>query len=123
VADFHTVEFLLKSAEERGIKVFAGFERCHDAFYAESVFADIDYLARDKPWINAGVLVTSNESGTLLPLTMVRGVRGATVLCSAGCHQRPKIEATEEQMNKCISDAILIALDTAVKLNKMDQGK
>jgi len=123
VADFHTVEFLLKSAEERGIKVFAGLERCHDAFYAESVFADIDYLARDKPWMDAGVLVTSNESGTLLPLAMVRGVRGATVLCSAGCHQRPDLVATTEQMTKAISDATLISLDTAVKLHHMDHGR
>jgi len=123
VADFHTVECLMKSAEERGIKVFAGFERCHDAFYAESVFADIDYLARGKPWMDAGVLITSNESGTLLPLGMVRGVRAATVLCSAGCHQRPDLVATEEQMTKAISDAIVISLDTAVKLHHLDHGK
>lgn len=122
VADFHTVEFLLKSAEERHIKVFAGYERCHDAFYAESTFAEIDYLARDKPWIDSGVLITSNESGTVLPLTMVRGVRGGTILCSGGSHQRPDLHATEEEMKKCISDAIMISLDTAVKLHALDHG-
>jgi hypothetical protein len=54
---------------------------------------------------------------------MVRGVRAATVLCSAGSHQLPDLVATGEQMTKAISDAIVISLDTAVKLNQMDHGK
>jgi uridine phosphorylase len=122
VADFHTVESLIQSAEERGVKVFPGIIRGHDAFYAESTLAKIDYLARDKPWIDAGVLIVSNESSTLFPLAMVRRCRSGTILCSAGSHQKPDMVAPEEKFKRTISDAIMIALDAAVKLHVIDHG-
>lgn len=119
-ADFHVVESLIQSAQERNVEVFPGIIRGHDAFYAESVFADIDYLARDKPWIDAGVLIVSNESSTLFPLAMVRRCRAGTILCSAGSHQRPDIVAPEDVFKQTISNAISIALGAAVKLHEMD---
>jgi len=51
VADFHMVEAILSSAEESGVEVFPGIIRGHDAFYAESIFADkVDYLERGREW-------------------------------------------------------------------------
>jgi len=122
VADFYTVEALVKSAEELGVEVFPGYERTHDAFYAESTFAKIDYLARDKPWIDAGVLVTSNESSALFTLAMARRCRSCSVICSAGSHQRPDLVAPADVFKKTISDGIKISLEAAVKLHKMDHA-
>ncbi len=56
--------------------VYPGIIRGHDAFYAESIFADVDYLKLDRPWIDAGVLITSNESSTLFPGNGKGCVRG-----------------------------------------------
>jgi uridine phosphorylase len=119
VADFYMVEALIASAEKRGYQVFPGIIRAHDAFYAESSFAKIDYLARDKPWIESGVLVTENESSLLFTLATVRGCRGGTVIASGGCHQRTNIHATEEEMKEKLTQATLMGLDAAVTLSKM----
>jgi len=121
VADFHMVEAILSSAEESGVEVFPGIIRGHDAFYAESIFADkIDYLERGRAWIDAGVLIVSNESSTLFPLAMVRGCRASTLLSLVDCHHRPDLVAEPEIINETISDAIDIALNAAVKLYALD---
>jgi len=121
VADFHMVEAILSSAEELGVDVFPGIIRGHDAFYAESIFADkVDYLDRGREWIDAGVLIVSNESSTLFPLAMVRGCRASTLLSLVDCHHRPDLVADQEDINGMISDAIDIALNAAVKLYALD---
>ena len=121
VADFHMVEAILSSAEELGVEVFPGIIRGHDAFYAESIFADkVDYLERGRAWIDAGVLIVSNESSTLFPLAMVRGCRASTLLSLVDCHHRPDLAAEPKDINGTISDAIDIALNAAVKLYTLD---
>lgn len=119
VANFHVVEALVAAAAERGVEVHPGLIRAHDAFYAESTLARIDYLARDKPWIDSGVLVTENESSTLYTLTTVRGCRGGTVIASGGSHQRPDIHASDEELKEKLSQATRIALDAAVALDRL----
>lgn len=124
VADFHMVEAIINSAEELGAEVFPGIIRGHDAFYAESIFADkVDYLERGRAWIDAGVLIVSNESSTLFPLAMVRGCRAGTILSSVDCHQRPDLVAAPEVIKGTISNTIDIALEAAVKLHKLDHGE
>ena len=124
VADFHMVEAIVNSAEELNVEVFPGIIRGHDAFYAESIFADkVDYLERDRAWIDAGVLIVSNESSILFPLAMVRGCRASTILSSVDCHQRPDLVAAPEVIKGTISNTIDIALEAAVKLNVLDHGK
>ncbi|MHB8807402.1 MAG: nucleoside phosphorylase [Anaerolineaceae bacterium] len=123
VADFETVEAMLASAKELGIEVFEGYEWSHDSFYAGSVLSNLDILEIEKPWIDAGVLIASQEASTVLALSNVRKCRGGVILASAGCHQHPELEATDEQMVKAISDATRISLETAVKLYKLDHGK
>lgn len=124
VADFHMVEAILNSAEELGIEVFPGIIRGHDAFYAESIFADkVDYLERGRAWIDAGVLIVSNESSTLFPLAMVRGCRASTILSLIDCYQRPNLVVDPEVIKGMISNAIDIALDVAVKLHALDYGE
>ena len=123
VADFHMVEAIVNTAEELSVEVFPGIIRGHDAFYAESIFADkVDYLERGRAWIDAGVLIVSNESSTLFPLAMVRGCRASTILTLVDCHQRPDLVAAPEVIVETISNTIDIALEAAVKLYVLDHG-
>jgi uridine phosphorylase len=104
--------------------VFPGIIRGHDAFYAESIFADkVDYLDRDRTWIEAGALIVSNESSTLFPLAMVRGCRAGTILNLVDCHLQPDMIVDPEAINDKISKTIDIALGAAVKLHKLDHGE
>ena len=104
--------------------MFPGIIRGHDAFYAESIFANkVDYLERGRAWIDAGVLIVSNESSTLFPLAMVRGCRASTILSLIDCHQRPNLVVDPEVIKGMISNAIDIALDAAVKLHALDYGE
>jgi uridine phosphorylase len=125
VADFDTVEAIINSAKKLDIEVFAGIIRGHDAFYAESIFADkVDYLERGRAWIDAGVMIVSNESSTLFPLAMVRGCRAGTILTLVDCHQRPELAVDQSAVKEMISNSIDIALQAAVKLHALDhQGE
>ena len=123
VADFYTVESMLASAEELGIEVHAGYEWSHDAFYAGSTLSKLNILEIEKPWIDAGVLIASQEASTVLTLATARKVRGGVILAAAGCHQYPDKGATPEEMVTAISNATKISLETAVKLHAMDHGK
>jgi uridine phosphorylase len=122
VADFYIVEGMITSAAELNIEVHPGLEWSHDAFYAGSPLSNLDILTIEKPWIDAGVLIASQEASTVLSLSMARKCRGGTILCSSGCHQHPEMNATPEQMEKAISNATKISLETAVKLHKLDHG-
>ena len=122
-ADFHMVEAIMGSADEMNAEVFTGYIRGHDAFYAESIFADkVDYLSRGQQWIDAGVLIVSNESSTLFPLAMVRGCRAGTILTLVDCHQRPELVVDKKEIDEKISTSIDLALEAAVKLDTLDHG-
>lgn len=123
VADFDIVEAMMASANELGVEVHPGLEWSHDSFYAGSNFSKLDILEIEKPWIDAGVLIASQEASTVFSVTRTRKRRGGTILCSAGCHQLPEISATPEKMTKAISDATKICLETAVKLDTLDHPK
>ncbi len=123
VADFYTVESMLASAEELGIEVHAGYEWSHDAFYAGSTLSKLNILEIEKPWIDAGVLIASQEASTVLTLATARKVRGGVILASAGCHQYPDKGATPEEMVIAISNATKISVEPAVKLQALDHGK
>ncbi|RJQ40465.1 MAG: nucleoside phosphorylase [Anaerolineaceae bacterium] len=118
VADFDTLEALIEAAHERNVKPHVGIIRAHDAFYAESILAGGDYLLKDKPWIDSGVLSTENESSTLFTLCTVRKCRSGTILIPVGHHLFPEEMITTEQLTEAIKLESLIALDAAVKLKK-----
>lgn len=120
IADLDVVEAMLASAEELNIEVHTGLEWSHDSFYAGSTLSKLDILEIEKPWIDAGVLIASQEASTVLALSMARRCRGGVILASAGCHQYPDLSATDEEMATAISNATKIALETAVKLYKLD---
>ncbi len=120
VADLFTLEALIAAAEKRGLQPFVGVIRAHDAFYMESVLARGDYLARDRPWIDAGVLAVENESSTLLTLATVRKCRAGTILVGGGHHQFPEQKVWGDEMQDLIGQATLCALDAAVALHRLD---
>jgi uridine phosphorylase len=118
VADFDTLEALLEAAKERKVEPNVGIIRAHDAFYAESILAGGDYLLKDKPWIESGVLSTENESSTLFTLCTVRKCRSGTILVPVGHHLFPEEIISTEQLTDAIKLETLIALDAAVKLKQ-----
>lgn len=120
IADFNIVEGMIQSAKELGIVVNPGLEWSHDSFYAGSTLSKLNILEIEKPWIDAGVLIASQEASTVFQVTRKRKVRGGTILCSEGCHQYPDLDVPPELMVKAISDATKISLETAVKLHHMD---
>jgi len=124
VADFHMVENMLQSAEELNIEVHPGYEWSHDSFYRGAVMTEEDLFILDieKPWIDAGVLIASQEASTVLTLSTARKVRGGVILASAGCHQHPGEGASAEEMVTAISNATKISLETAVKLHHLDHS-
>ncbi len=123
IANLDIVEAMLASAIELGISVTPGLEWSHDSFYAGSNLSKLNILEIEKPWIDAGVLIASQEAATVFNVTRKRKRRGGTILCSAGAHQQPELSATEEEMKKAISDATRICLETAIKLYEMDHTK
>jgi len=123
LADLDIVESMVASAGELGVEVHPGLEWSHDSFYAGSQLSKLDILEIEKPWIDSGVLIASQEASTVFAVTRARKRRGGTILCSGGCHQYPDKNATPEQMAKAISDATRICLETAVKLHKLDHAK
>jgi uridine phosphorylase len=123
VADLDTLEAMLASAKRRRIKVHVGIIRGHDAFYMESVFARGDYLAREKHWIDAGVLATENESPLLFTLATVLKCRAGTILASVSSHQHPEQAVSPERLQELLHHATLIALDAAVALDKLEKKR
>jgi len=117
VADFHLLEALVRAAHERKVKPHVGIVRGHDAFYAESILANVDYLELDKPWIESNVLSVENETPTLFTLSTVRKCRGGTILVPTGHHLFPEARISPEDQKEAIALETMIALDAAVILD------
>jgi uridine phosphorylase len=122
VADFYIVEALVQAAQARQVEAHIGIIRGHDAFYAESKLAKGDYLARDRQWIDANVLVVENESSTLFPLATARRCRGGTIVTPVGHHLFPEQTITPEDQKNSVELETLIALDAAVTLAKLEKN-
>jgi len=117
VADFHLLEALVQAAHERKVDPHVGIVRGHDAFYAESILANVDYLELDKPWIESNVLSVENETPTLFTLSTVRKCRGGTILVPVGHHLFPEARISPEGQKEAIALETMIALDAAVILD------
>ncbi len=120
VADFHVLESLIQAAEDLEVEPHIGIVRGHDAFYAESVLANKDWLALDEPWIKSNVLSVENETPTLFTLSTVRGCRGGTILVPSGHHLFPEDRINPVKLQEAISLETKIALDAAVILENLD---
>lgn len=74
-ADPYVVAALMQAAEELEEPAAVGLYRSHDAFYMESKAAHPGLRERMQKWIDTGVLVVENESGTLFPYGHLLGLR------------------------------------------------
>ena len=79
VADPYVVAALMEAAEEFGEDAAVGLYRSHDAFYMESKAAHPGLRERMEKWIETGVQVVENESGTLFPYGHLLGLRTGCV--------------------------------------------
>lgn len=79
VADPFVVSALMQAAEEMGEPVVVGLYRSHDAFYMESKAAHPGLRERMQQWIDTGVQVVENESGTLFPYGHLLGLQTGCV--------------------------------------------
>ena len=84
VADPFVVRALTQAAHEFGDDPLVGLYRSHDAFYMESKAAHPDLRARMQKWIDTGVLVVENESGTLFTYGHLLGLRTASICVALG---------------------------------------
>ena len=84
VADPFVVRALTQAAHELGDDPLVGLYRSHDAFYMESKAAHPDLRARMQKWIDTGVLVVENESGTLFTYGHLLGLRTASICVALG---------------------------------------
>lgn len=79
VADPLLVSALMEAAKEMGEPVKVGLYRSHDAFYMESKAAHPGLRERMEKWVDSGVQVVENESGTLFPYGHLLGIRTGCV--------------------------------------------
>ena len=84
VADPLVVSALTQAAEELGEDALVGLYRSHDAFYMESKAAHPGLRERMQKWIDTGVLVVENESGTLFTYGHLLGLRTGCVCVALG---------------------------------------
>ncbi|MBR6825876.1 MAG: nucleoside phosphorylase, partial [Oscillospiraceae bacterium] len=74
---------IIEAAREMGEPVKAGLYRSHDAFYMESKAAHPGLRGRMEQWIQSGVQVVENESGTLFPYGYLLGLRTGCICVAA----------------------------------------
>lgn len=84
VADPYVVAALSQAAEELGEHAEIGLYRSHDAFYRESKAAGEGLKERMQRWIETGVVVVENESGTLFTFGHLLGLRTGTICVALG---------------------------------------
>lgn len=120
VADPFVVAALIKAAEELDTEPFkVGIYRSHDAFYMESKAAHPGLRERMQKWIDSGVLVAENESGTLFTYGHLLGLRCASICVALGSmfdSNAPYIEA--EYLAQRIEIASRIAIRAAELLKE-----
>lgn len=84
VADPLLVNALVQAAQELDADPLVGLYRSHDAFYMESKAAHPGLQARMQDWMDAGVLVVENESGTLFTYGKLLGLRTGSICVALG---------------------------------------
>ena len=76
IADFDLTQRLYNTLQKHGAKTHCGLVRSHDSFYTE--FED-DICTH---WSKYGILGADMETGALLTLGRLRGIKVAAVLCN-----------------------------------------
>lgn len=83
-ADPMVVDALVRACRQFGEEPVVGLYRSHDSFYMESKAAHPGLRERMQRWIDTGVQVVENESGTLFVFGHLLGLRCGTICVALG---------------------------------------
>ncbi len=99
IADIDLTFALKEASRKKGIDPYIGTIWSHDAFYKGSVFADPDFLEREKWLIEANVLSVENESSALFVIGYLRKVKVGTILTVVANHHTKEVLLEEGKLN------------------------
>ena len=105
--NFDLLSKVLKTAEEKNIKIMAGNILTSDEFYND----DPTYF---KKWAEFGVLAVEMETAALYTLASKYKARALSILTISDSLVSPEITSSEER-EKTFNEMIELALETAVK--------
>lgn len=111
IADIDLTFALEEVSRRRGIDPYLGTIWSHDAFYKGSVFADPDFLEREKWLIESNVLSVENESSVLFVIGYIRKVKVGTILTVVANHHTREVLLDEEKLNPIFDLMTEICLD------------
>jgi uridine phosphorylase len=122
IADFDLTMALLEASREKGIKAHMGTIWSHDAFYKGSVFADPDFLERERWLVDSGVLSVENESSALFVIGYLRKVKVSTILTVVANHHSKEVLSDEEALEPIFDLMTEICLEAFHKLSSTPEG-
>ena len=105
--NFDLLSKVLKTAEEKNIKIKAGNILTSDEFYND----DASYF---KKWAEFGVLAVEMETAALYTLASKYKVKALSILTISDSLVSPEITSSEER-EKTFNEMIELALETAIK--------
>ena len=124
VADFHVVQALVQSAEERKARYHLGVVQCKDSFYGEMDPLDfpVGEMLQNKweAWKRCGALGSEMESAALFVFGAARKCRTGTVLLALANVEREKAGLSNVQ-NHDTGMAIQVAVDAIRRLIILDK--
>ena len=106
--NFDLLSKVLKTAEEKNIKIKAGNILTSDEFYND----DPSYF---KKWAEFGVLAVEMETAALYTLASKYKARALSILTISDSLVSPEITSSEER-EKTFSEMIELALETAIRI-------
>ncbi|MCR4428839.1 MAG: nucleoside phosphorylase [Caldiserica bacterium] len=116
IADLDLTIFLEEAAKGKGVNPWVGTIWSHDAFYKGSVFADPEFLNREKWMIEANVLSVENESTALFVISSIRKVKTGTILTVVANHHTREVISNEENLRPIFDLMTEICLDAFYRL-------
>lgn len=116
IADLDLTIFLEEAAKRKGVNPWVGTIWSHDAFYKGSVFADPEFLNREKWMIEANVLSVENESSALFVISSIRKVKTGTILTVVANHHTREVISNEENLHPIFDLMTEICLDAFYRL-------
>jgi len=119
IADIDVTNALIEATDNLNLKKHVGIIWSHDAFYKGSVFADPEYLEREKPWRESNVLSVENESSALFVISYLRGVKTGTILTAVANHVTKEVISDEKQIEPIFHNLTEICLKAFEKLGEL----
>jgi uridine phosphorylase len=116
IADLDLTIFLEEAAKGKGVNPWVGTIWSHDAFYKGSVFADPEFLNREKWMIEANVLSVENESSALFVISSIRKVKTGTILTVVANHHTREVISDEQKLRPIFDLMTEICLDSFYRL-------